>query len=297
MPTEATFIVDAPAKINIHLEIMGSRPDGYHELRSLFAAVDLADRLHVTIGAPDEGDRLRDLIGGVDDRRNTVVRAVELFRRETGSSRAVAVKVEKRIPLGAGLGGGSSDAAAMLKVLNRAAGFPLTKEALILLGVEIGSDVPFFLAGACAVVEGRGERVLPVRNGPRIAMALVVPDFPVGTAEAYRWLDLEEPDFPHKTLSRDDLIRAFLEETPERWRFFNSFSAVLFERYPLFTRLEAGFRKGGALFSGVSGSGSSYFGVFPGRREAEDCLAEIEGSFRFAGVVETLSGLPPVVPV
>jgi 4-diphosphocytidyl-2-C-methyl-D-erythritol kinase len=295
--TQAVYTVEAPAKLNLHLDILGRRPDGYHDLRSLFIAVDAADRLRVTLGAAEDGDGLRELVGGVDDRRNTIVRAVELYRRAAGTSAGVGVTVEKRIPLGAGLGGGSSDAAAALRALNHAAAHPLPPETLLKLGAGIGSDVPFFLAGARALVEGRGEKVRPLPIAPRFALVLLVPDFSVDTADAYRRYDHAAPAPPGERVSSDELVRSFAEDPPEKWRFFNSFSSLLFYRFPVFARLETALRAAGALFTGVSGSGSSFFGVFPNRWEAETGLAKIEGRFRFAGVVEPLAELPPVVAV
>jgi 4-diphosphocytidyl-2-C-methyl-D-erythritol kinase len=289
-----TFAIDAPAKINLHLEILGRREDGYHDIRSLFASVNLCDRLRLTPAGPGSGDRIRDLIPDVEDERNTIVRAVALFRRETGWTGNCAVSVEKRIPLGAGLGGGSSDAAATLLLCNRAAGFPLDDATLLRLGAEIGSDVPFFLKGACAVVEGRGERLFPVPPAAGCSVALLVPDFSVNTGEAYRWYDQLPLTPPRSGLSREEIVNAFSRAPVEEWNFFNSFSSVLFARYPLFAELRKRLRDGGAQLSGVSGSGSSYFGVFSDDGQARACIDKIKGPFRFAGVVEPLLEMPAV---
>ncbi len=170
----------------------------------------------------------------------------------------------------------------------------MSNEDLFRLGADIGSDVSFFLKGTCAVVEGRGEIVFPVPCPSNLAIALLVPDFSVSTAEAYRWYDEAPPAASRTGIPREEIVQAFRNTRLTDWDFFNSFSTVLSSRYKLYVMLETRLREAGALFTGISGSGSSCFGVFTDRSTAHIGLSKIEGRFRFAGIVEPLREMPPV---
>ncbi len=288
------YSLEAPAKINLHLEILDRRADGYHELRSLFLMVGLCDRLQVSIGG--DTDRLTvSGTGEVDPADNTVIRALALFRRETGFDRPVSVTLEKRIPTGSGLGGGSSDAAALLRLLNRNAPRTLLPRELHELGAEIGSDVPFFLGAPCAVVEGRGEIIHSCPGPSRgVTILLAVPDWSVSTAAAYRWLD-EQPAAPDpRGPSAASLARAVNQLSPRQWNFFNSFLEVVAARHPRYRQLIDHMDGGGALWHGLSGSGSAYFGVFEKVDAAVKCLHTLRGNFRFQGIVSPLETVPAV---
>ena len=186
------MILDAPAKLNLSLRILGKREDGFHELESLMVRLDgLADRLTVEAAGEDQFEC--DAPGVPVDGGNLVVRAREAFRRATGCAEPVAMHLEKRVPHGAGLGGGSSDAAAALLGLDRLFGTGLDGEALRAIGAELGSDVPFFMGPAVAVVRGRGEILAEARALPRLPVLLLKPSFGVSTPEAYRrWAGSEE---------------------------------------------------------------------------------------------------------
>jgi 4-diphosphocytidyl-2-C-methyl-D-erythritol kinase len=288
------FSIEAPAKINLHLEILGKREDGFHDLRSLFQMTTLRDSLTFTLGLKRnslsiEGDF------GFDREKNTISRAVELFRGETAVDEGIAVRVIKRIPLGGGLGGGSSDAAGALRLLNRAFGHPLSEEKLSALGEIVGSDVPFFLRSPLALVEGRGERVLPLARRTTYSYLLVVPSFSINTAEAYRLYDELPVTERKESISREYLIDCLLNKSPGAWDFFNSFSAVLFPCYPFYGGIQEELSSGGALFAGLSGSGSSYFGIFNSEDEARACGKHLHGRFALVTVIRPLEELPPVI--
>lgn len=175
----------APAKINLSLRILGRRPDGFHELETLMAPLRLADSLEIahahgtsvslTCNDPEIPD-------GPD---NLCVKAATLFFEETGISHGVSISLLKRIPHGAGLGGGSSDAAAVLSGLNELFDSPLVPEELLMLGARLGSDVPFFFQGRAALCRGRGEILEEAQSPPERSLLLVKPPFPVPTAWAY----------------------------------------------------------------------------------------------------------------
>ncbi|HEQ70929.1 MAG TPA: 4-(cytidine 5'-diphospho)-2-C-methyl-D-erythritol kinase [Spirochaetia bacterium] len=284
--------LSAPAKINLHLEITGRRGDGYHDLCSLFLMVSLQDRIQVAVKRT--GTEIR-FYGReeIDARLNTVRTALDLFRETTGFPDGVRVTVRKRIPQGSGLGGGSSDAATTLCALNRLCPAPLSRKKLMELGARIGSDVPFFFSAPFALVEGRGERVSPLSDPPRIAVLLIVPDFSVPTASAYRWYD---EAIAGSGSERDHAAGSALPSSGKRlpldtggapvWeKCFNSFDRVLKERHSVYGELEKRLVQAGALMTGPSGSGAAYFGVFRERRAAVRALADMDVTARLLQTV------------
>jgi len=244
--------LNAPAKVNLSLRILGKRSDGYHEIESLMVPLTLADTLEIS---PDAAPGIAFTCGDASlptDDSNLVVRAARRFFETTGIPAAVRIHLEKAIPHGAGLGGGSSDAATALSGLNAAFGSPLVPKAIHALASEIGSDVPFFLARSAAVCRGRGELVEAVSFPAVLPLLLIKPDFGVPTPWAYsRWKDSREipnvpygpQEFPWGTLVND-------MERPVFEKFI--FLAVL-KRWLLRQSETAG-----AL---MSGSGSTTFAV------------------------------------
>jgi 4-diphosphocytidyl-2-C-methyl-D-erythritol kinase len=195
-------VIHAPCKINVHLEVGERRNDGYHNLRSIFLCLEFGDLLEFReLGPPTEGfplgeaggNDLETVTGMGEDlppERNIVTKAVSLFREKTGYAKPLSIKLEKRAPLGGGLGGGSSDGASALIALNALAEADLSREDLAVMAEKLGSDVPFFLAGGAALVEGRGERIRPL-EGPRAPLwvVLVNPGFPAEPGRLLRnWM-------------------------------------------------------------------------------------------------------------
>ncbi|MDP2815430.1 MAG: 4-(cytidine 5'-diphospho)-2-C-methyl-D-erythritol kinase, partial [Rectinemataceae bacterium] len=178
----------ASAKINLHLEVFHKRPDGFHDLSSLFQAVDLYDDIYVRSLKEQE---TIEIFGDFDcpPENTTIWKAVSLFRKASGIRQGISICVEKRIPAGAGLGGGSSDAASVLRALNEANGRCLAPEVLSSLAASVGSDVPFFLSGGSALASGRGERLAETPSRTDFSVVVVFPGFPVSTAWAYSKLD------------------------------------------------------------------------------------------------------------
>ena len=178
--------VPAFAKLNLDLRILYKRDDGYHELRSVFQTISLADEIRIRFR---RSRRTEIRIGGnIDIPDNLIVRAARLCLDEIGISATVDFDLDKRIPMGAGLGGGSSDAAAVLMALAKIAGKPIPVEHLMPLAAQLGSDVPFFLLGGTAAVFGRGEELYPLPDLRQSNVLLISPDLHVSTADAYRAL-------------------------------------------------------------------------------------------------------------
>ena len=186
--------VRAPAKINLSLQILERRPDGFHEIETLMAPISLFDSIAIELSA-----ETREITFRCDDESlpmgedNLVVRAARSFLRAAEIEQGLRIELQKNIPHGAGLGGGSSDAAAVLLALNQLLGGPLTGERLTSVAAEIGSDVPFFLAASAAFCRGRGEIVEPTALGETLRLLLLKPAFGVPTRWAYaRWRDSSE---------------------------------------------------------------------------------------------------------
>jgi len=256
-----TTQVFAPAKINPSLKILGQRKDGFHEIETLIAPVSLYDE--IKIDKIDVGKRIKfrcddpSVPRGED---NLVVRAANRFFAGTKLTPAVSIDLKKKIPHGAGLGGGSSDAATTLLALNRLFETNLTREELAKLGSEIGSDVSFFIFESAATCRGRGELVTSVQLPAQLSILLLKPDFVVATAWAYsRWHDSRE--IPGVTY----LAQEFAGQT-----FVNDLERPVFEKFVFLAQLKMWLLKqpevGAAL---MSGSGSTVFAVLRGGQDTE----------------------------
>lgn len=256
----SSFTLLAPAKLNLYLRVLGRRPDGYHELETLFERIDLADTLtfesHPTTLQLSCNDPA--LSCGED---NLVLKAARLLQQATGAAKGAAIILEKHIPVAAGLGGGSSDAATTLLGLNRLWNLRLGKDQLLKLGASLGSDVAFFLFDSpFAIGRGCGERCeqLPVTQS--VAHVLVVPDERLATSEIYRnsQFDLTAPK-PSITMVAHALSNGSLSELAKG--LWNDLEPEAIRRCPIITDIQVRLQKLGCLGARVSGSGSSVFGI------------------------------------
>jgi len=269
-------ILNAPAKVNLHLEIRDLQPDGYHEILSIVQAVPLFDRVHIR--SLKEKNALRFCCEPpIAGRKNIAAAAARMFKTACGLETGVEVRIEKRIPVGAGLGGGSSDAAAVLGGLNKMFSFPLSPARLHELAAELGSDVSFFLHGPAALMSGRGDTVEDLKPRGDFVLVLVYPGIPISTAEAYRWFD-EDEERDRRTSASEDLKAQFEQKSPDSWTFFNSFQSTIESRYPLISEIMRELRKSGARLATLSGSGSSVVGVFTDIRAARSGCRRMRSS-------------------
>jgi 4-diphosphocytidyl-2-C-methyl-D-erythritol kinase len=253
--------VRAAAKVNLHLRVYGRREDGFHGILSLFQALSLADT--IVIRSLKESDTI-EIEGDFDcpAETTTVYKAVAAYREASGNKTGVSLKVEKRIPAGAGLGGGSSDAAAALIGLQALLGGGISASKIAALGVSIGSDVPFFLNSAAAIVSGRGEEVRTIEARDDFSIVIAFPGFPVPTAGAYALLDRERPDDADEPDPGPEVLESSYHGDVERWPFANSFEPFISGARPEIGLAKSLLLGAGASFSAMSGSGSSIFGVF-----------------------------------
>ena len=310
-------MIEAPGKINLHLAIGNRRTDGYHDLVSVFVSLGFGDTLAFT-GL--EGDFPRNFTAlettgpfsgarGLSPGENIVTRAAALFRERTGYSRPLRIALEKRIPPGGGLGGGSSDAASTLLALNALAETRLEDGELAKIGEKLGSDVPFFLSGGAALVTGRGERVQSLGMPPgQLSVVLINPGFSSGTAAAFAKLDefrarsvklVDSFDglFEQRCPAGEGLIR-FLRKDPAFWPYVNDFLPVLREdkeHGAAYRRIFRDLRELGADFSGLSGSGSTCFGIFADRESAERAFDALFRSWSFVKLTFFLAHKPKPV--
>jgi 4-diphosphocytidyl-2-C-methyl-D-erythritol kinase len=253
--------VRALAKINLDLRVLGKRPDGFHELRTVFQTISLADTLEIAY-TPGR----KTAISLADDLRiadNLVLRAARLVMDAVRATGRIEMRLTKRIPMGAGLGGGSSDAAAVLLALPVLLGRDIDLPRLIAAGEQLGSDVPFFLLGGTAVGIGRGSELFPLPDAPARRGILVAPGIHVNTAQAYRDLS------PRLTTeSQQNKIVSFQSVTWNTGSLAsarNDFETVVFEQHRKLATLKKRLVRAGATVALMTGSGSALFGLFADR--------------------------------
>ncbi len=255
------------AKINLDLRVLCRRPDNYHELRTVFQTISLADSLGIAFTPARKTDIQ---VTGPQIPDNLIVRAAQSCLDAMRLTGRIEFNLVKRIPMGAGLGGGSSDAAAVLMALPVLAGCVLDRPRLLKLGQDLGSDVPFFLLGGTVVALGRGTELYPLPDRRPQAGIVIAPDVHVSTAEAYRLLSGQLTSKPqqNKIVSFQSSVwggSAGDQNTGETASGENDFESVVFEQYPALKSIKLHLRKLGANPALMSGSGSAVFGLFPER--------------------------------
>ena len=276
--------IKAFAKINLGLEVVRKRPDGYHDILTLFQSISLADEVEFRPAPRGELLVRGDDPGVPWDESNLVHRAACLLRERTRAEAGAAIAVRKMIPSGKGLGGGSADAAMTLYGLNALWETGLDRPALAGLAKELGADVPYFLTGGLCLGRERGDVVEPLPDLPALPVVLALPSFPVLTADIYR-------AFPAALTSegRDSkIVRFFEAQDKDFGRLENGLETVIFRSYPQLAELKSLFRDRGAALSLVSGSGSAVYGLFQDRERAE-AARDAVGRLVPAVLVETLS--------
>lgn len=257
--THDTLIWPAPAKLNLFLHITGQRSDGYHELQTVFQFLDYCDELRFTLCGDGQIER-QTALAGVPAEQDLIVRAARLLQQETGTGRGVRIALNKRLPMGGGLGGGSSDAATTLVALNLLWGCGLSDDALAELGLRLGADVPVFVRGRAAWAEGVGEHLEPVAP-PEPWFVVLVPPVEVSTAKV----------FSHPQLIRDCppiKIRDFLAG-----RVSNVCENIVRRLYPEVDAALADLARLGD--ARMTGTGACVFAAFATEAEARDALAAL----------------------
>lgn len=267
--------VQAPAKLNLYLEVLGKRPDGYHEIESLMVAIDLRDSLVFTDDPSGNLALSCDDPALPTDATNLVMKAAARLRQVSGTRNGARIELSKRIPARAGLGGGSSDAAATLVGLNRLWNLNQSSRQLDAIAATLGSDVPFFLGDRAAVCRGRGERVEPVSIAQSLHFVLICPEVGVPTSDAYARVVV--PGSPNSISS---CLEAFCEADTSRLgpALFNRLQSVAEALAPDLVQVRDTLKTLGPLLDGhlMSGSGSAYFGLCRDKPSALAAAQQLE---------------------
>jgi 4-diphosphocytidyl-2-C-methyl-D-erythritol kinase len=279
--------VAACAKVNLHLQVVGRRADGYHELRTVLQTIDLCDRLAAEPAPPGVLELVVQPAGILPpDGGNLVTRAAEALARHSGASVGARIELAKQIPVAAGLGGGSSDAASTLVLLDALWGLKLGPDELMNLAINLGSDVPFFLVGGLAIASGRGETVQPLPDLGHFGVVVCTPPIEVATGEVYSLysersrLTWSEPN------ARVDAFVTYSGAPP--WGDFgNDLEPVVIERWPQVGRALDRLEAAGPLYSAVTGSGGASVAVFPDLGAARVAAEGVKGPWS-VNVVSTI---------
>ena len=275
----------APAKINWFLKILGKRKDGYHEIQSLIQKITLYDILTF---APSN-DLILKTGAPIPVEQNLIYKAAMLLKNRYGIEKGALIHLDKNIPMGAGLGGGSSDAAAALLGLNELWSLDLSQKELSETAGQLGSDVPLFLYGPLSLVYGRGEKIAPRKAEKILDILLVKPPFDVSTDQVYKNFSMLTKK-AEKVNNIEHFIRKIeiAELSGITGNVSNDLESVTINSFPVIGEIKEMLRKQGAVFSLMSGSGSTVFGVFESRKKAMEASCAFNEFW--TAVVQTIAG-------
>ncbi|MDD2366835.1 MAG: 4-(cytidine 5'-diphospho)-2-C-methyl-D-erythritol kinase [Desulfuromonadaceae bacterium] len=279
-----TLKVLAPAKINYLLDVIGKRPDGYHELRMIMQRVNLCDNISLKLNDNGEVKIICNSIGIPDGQENIAWKAARALLDFAGSKTGVTIEITKNIPVAAGLGGGSSDAAAVLMGLNDLLNLNISDQKLMEIGVNIGADVPFFIFKKAAIAEGIGEKLTELPEMPHCWILLVNPAIHVSTAWVYKSLQLTNRGKLNRLPEFFDSIEQVISILS------NDLESVTVEKFPVIAEIKSLLLESGASGSMMSGSGPTVFGIFDSFDAAEIARKRIitRDNNWFAATVETI---------
>lgn len=274
----------ANAKINVYLNIRSRREDGYHNIVSVMQTVTLCDLVTVDLRPAPQSQILLSISGNDElptDCGNLAWRAAERFLQHTHLTGVVQIQIQKHIPVSAGLAGGSADAAAVLRALNRLCKEPLTTEELCAIGITLGADVPFCIRGGTMLVTGVGEKLKCISEMPSCTLVLAIGGKGVSTPQAYAALDEKYNFFAHPQANDNDVCQLI-----DLWQddalaascacFYNIFEEIVSEQNPNVDIIKRAMRENGAIRAMMSGSGPSVFGVFEDRADGERACISLQ---------------------
>ncbi len=287
-----TLTVLAPAKLNLTLEVLAKRRDGFHEVRSVIQTINLCDSLCFQSG---ENIEFKSNLPNWIPEESLVSKAASLLQQVTGCSKGATVEVKKRIPLLSGLGGDSSDAAAVLRGLNQLWGLGLSSEKLLELAWQLGSDVAFFLYGGTALVEGRGELVTPLLPLPHMWVVLIMPPMPRlpgKTKQLYDSLKANHHTDGQITARLVEKLKSGGEFTPSL--LFNTFENVAFTRFPVLSVSRKHMVKVGATDVHLAGSGPALFTLVKNKAQAEELYTHLQQQGLESYLTDTLATIEKV---
>ena len=283
-----------PAKVNLGLHVHGKREDGFHELETIFQMVSLFDDVELELLS--SGIKLEcDMPGIPTDDTNLVCKAALLLRKSYQvEDKGVSIRLKKKIPFGAGLGGGSGNAAGVLMGLNRLWDLNIEREKLFTLAAELGSDVPFFLTSPCALGKGRGERLKVLEPCSKFQVLLVFPGFPIATSWVYQNLRLKLTKRPNNiSILRKNLSLSNITSLGSQ--LYNDLESVVIQKFPEVKVVKDELWAWGALGVLLSGSGSTVFGIFDDPEKAQVACASLNGDWERV-VTETIESFTEFYP-
>jgi len=253
--------VESPSKINIGLNVVGKREDGFHNLQTVFYPLLLSDKLIIRKSNKLGFNSNSDLLNNLDD--NLIIKAIKLLEDKIGVEIKIKIFVEKLIPIGGGLGGGSSNAAAALKAINKLFSLELNYEKLAEIALELGSDVPFFLKQNPAYAESRGEKLFPLNLEIQYPIVIVYPGINISTRWAFERINPSEPNY-----NLHDLFNKNFDFKDIRDFVTNDFELIVFKEYPVIEKIKKDLYELGANFALMSGTGSTVYGIFSNLQKA-----------------------------
>ena len=265
--------IKAPAKINWFLHVSGKRPDGFHEIQSLMQCVSLFDTLTF-----EHADSLSiDTDADISMEQNLVYKAAQALKQRAGYSGGAVITLDKQIPIAAGLGGGSSDAASALLGLNDLWGLKMGLDELTSIAAGLGSDVPFFVCGGPGIANGRGEVLTPILSGPSAAIALVKPPFGISAGAAYS--GVSQYSTVNAAANANNLIAALDngDNNTLQALMINDLESPIFAEHPELLSIKESLVASGAMASLMSGSGSTLFGVYTDESIAAKSMEHVRG--------------------
>lgn len=278
--------IDARAKINLTLDVLYRRPDGYHEVEMIMQSIALKDHLTLELLSTSTVEVCCDIPGLPCDESNLAYKAAKLMIKEFNLDAGVKITLDKNIPLAAGLAGGSADAAAVMTGMNELFDLKKTAEELMMLGKTIGADIPFCIHGGTAVARGIGEKLTPLKPVTKVGLLLVKPPGGVSTKQVYSRLDVKNiktrPDTPA-------MIRNIIKKDVETMAkgLCNVLEEVTFELYPKLPLIKDELKRNGAMGSLMSGSGPTVYGIFETREDAKRAAEKMLKGDRTIIVTET----------
>lgn len=283
--------IKSPAKVNLHLEIINKRKDGYHNLVSVVQFINLYDEIII-----DDSDYDSFQCSNNNIKDNIVIKAVKVFRKYTGIKKPVKINLKKEIPVGAGLGGGSGNAASVLVGLNKLFGSKIKYSELIEISKDLGSDIPLFFGSPAAIISKKGEIIEPLKPRKDFELILISPAFSISTKSAYELWDGYSQKYTGKSNKIINLKDMYEKDKIEQWQFFNSFGKVIEKKYPEIYKIKQMLITAGAVYADISGSGSSVFGVFNVNNIKNYIISEIKSKYSYTRLIKMLDrSIKPVL--
>ena len=276
------MIFYANAKINIGLDVVGKLPNGYHEVSMIMQEISLFDIIEIVPNTSGKIELETENSELGTDRSNIAYRAAELFFEKSGIDGGCNIKLKKNIPICAGLGGGSADAACVLKALNSIYSYPFDNQKLMELGLLLGADVPFCIMGGCAHAGGIGEKLTKLSSGLNYYVCLIKPDIDISTPLAYKAIDSVEINHPDINMAISAVEKGDIS-------LFSKYTGNVFEYVCCPMHREIDMIKDylnsmGAVFTMMSGSGPTVFGLFEKEEDAQNAFNSYKGSYQGGGV-------------